>query len=121
MPRARNAGQHDRGDRELCETVDDIRSDHHLVAWQAVGPDAPDEDEDELADTEAREDDSDTRSVTADLEDCERERHERERRAEPRDRPAREEEPEVAVAERREGVREPGPEHRWNLPRRSTA
>ena len=78
----------------------EVRPDHDRVPRQAVGPDAADEDEDDLRDRPRGEHEAEVALRAGHVQHRERERDRRHRVAEERHRPACEEQPELAVAER---------------------
>jgi hypothetical protein len=102
MPDLGVAGDEQRRHCSLARAADEVRSDHDAVPRQSIGPDAADEQEEELRERARRQHEAEVRLRTCDVEDGERERDRGHRAAEDRRRAAGEEKPELAVAERRE-------------------
>ncbi len=76
-----------------------VAGDHDGAARQAIAEHAAEGERCDLRDRPGRKGEADLGRAAAEVEDCERDRDRREVRADIRDRAAREEEPEVAVAE----------------------
>ena len=95
------AGDEQGGGHRLREAADDVRPDHHPVPRQPVGPDPADEQEHDQRDLARGEDQAEVGLRARQVEDGERERDRRDRAADEGDRPAGEEEAELALAERR--------------------
>ncbi len=104
VPDLGGARQHERGDRRLRRACHRVRGHHHVVPREPVGPDPAYEDEDDLRNEAGRDDDPEVGRRPGEVEHRERERDRGERGAEERDRPADEEQDEVALRERGRGA-----------------
>jgi len=105
LPELRAAADQERRDRPLSHEHDEVGRHHDEVARRAVGPDAADEDEEDLGDPDRGEHDAQVRRRAVQVvEDCECERDRSERAAEERYGAAEEEEAELALAERAEAA-----------------
>ena len=102
LPDLGSTRQQEDGNRTLAEAARDVRGDHHTVPREPVGPDSSDEQEDHLRQRARRQDEAEVGLRAGQVEDGERERDGRERVADERRRPAEEQEPEAALAERAE-------------------
>ncbi len=100
LPDLRLVGEEERRRGRLARSADEVRSDHHEVARQPVGPDTAEEEEDDDGDLADREHDAEIGGRTGQVEHGEGERHRRHRASGRGHRAAREEEEELAFAKR---------------------
>jgi hypothetical protein len=100
LPQLRVAGEQKDGDRSLCRSAREAGSDHHLVPRQPVGPDAADQQEDELRNGTGGEHEAEVGLRPRQVDHREGERDRRHRVPEEGDRPACEEQAELAFGER---------------------
>ena len=91
VPDLRSAGQQEDRERALRRGADEVRGDHHDVARDPVGPDASDDEEEDLRQEARREHDPEVGRRPRQADDGERQRNRSDRAAEHRDRAAGEE------------------------------
>jgi hypothetical protein len=102
VPDLSGAGEDQGGGGDLRSAAQQVRADHHKVAREPVGPDAAREQEDEMREHVGGQHDAEVGRRVRELDDRERECDRCEGVAEQRDRPAHEEQAEVAFDERPE-------------------
>jgi hypothetical protein len=101
VPELRVAGQEQRGGRRLARAADEVRNDHHAVAWEAVRQHAAEEQEQDDRALPCRQDDPDVRRRPVQrVQYGERKCDRRHRAPGHRDRAPGEEEPELALPQR---------------------
>ena len=96
------------GDAALACTAEQAGDDHHLVARQAVGPDAADQEKEDVGEGPRREHQPQVGLRTRQLEDGERKRDRRHAAAEERDDAPEEQQAELPLTQRRERVQPRG-------------
>ena len=103
LPELGVAREQQQGDGSLRREHDEVGGRHHQVAWDAVGPDAADEDEDDLREPDPRQDEPERgRRAVEVVQHRERERDRRERAAEQGGGAAEKEQPELLLVKRSE-------------------